>query len=1401
MMADRNPMETVPHDSSVGTKSNFYSSATIPANISDDGLDDSPAAVEPENAGLYHSKLASFSQNTTEDDQTQRTDSSYQIDKIATAPRLPEPNLVSTTEIADFNGTKEHQHRSIDPLPVTIEARARWAMLASLAGVSRANEKSEHPRPRSNSKSEIERSTGYDHCEIQDERTWEEEVVSQPVRSETTSESARLNQVDTSSHQSGPARDSTSSYDYESETVKQDNSPADVLRINQFLHRLELDPHIDTRGLEKGRLSSTHSPEMHIGELEREGKFGFTNETREMGSANDRIRRVGEHSKESDGNASFKDREQQESYQSHENHTEHILKENHGSLLGRHTWIRKVDEELQGRDPRNQVRADKDDLGGMERVVENYEIRKDIREVEYELGEEIHHGAERFRNGLGLDAFPQRLHEREHVKESLDKVARNIETETHRKQLPHDISQFQDILKKNKTSNEHETTKKSIGHEDINPSHNINHIDSNLQNDLHKAESIFHSTDTNSLRKPVQKGDHQLKRMDKGIWEAQTGVHSIESSNLSKDLRNSERALKSTFQMSVANAEDKLSSPNIGQSIKRGEQNFEENLRVGRQNIKAESQTIARKVEEKFSGHEQAEQIRKGAQNLMMHLQSSKQELKKEAETAVAQAQGAISNITFGQDVRKGEQAAKQDLEKGAKFLKDGIGNIDGRGLAGKMSRGDRLVENILDRQAGSTTNSFGLNDRKPEHASPTVPSLASQHQASLKRSSAQRHSPNLPPGHNQRSQTPLSSSPQTHDSVVTPTKVVNSAQRSTHPTPNQGPPQNQRSGVQQIASSSRGKSLKQGPPPHQILPYQGFPPHQAPSTPQRLPQHQASQTPQRLPSHLGLPQHQAPVTPQGPPQHQDPSFHRELPPHQASQTPHRSPPHLGLPQHQAPVTPQGPPQHQDPSLHRELPPHEASTSHQAILPKQLPSQHQRLPPHQTPPPHQISPTSQRPPPHQGLPPHQRPLQGQRPPSGQVGSSGQTLSKQQELLSTQRPRLDQGLTSGQRSPVGQRLSSDRKPLPNQGPSAVQKSLIGHALSPSQSLPPKQHSQQAQNSLPKQEVNSAQGPALIPTPTPTPSQGPAPSQGSPHSQRLIPNQEPKLSHSPSIGREPPPTFNLPKPDQISPPLINAPGNSAPYSAKLPHPVAQSLRGPRNAPSRESTSTPQAPNVQSNDNKRQAPTHDSFSKNDQNHNSPRNDEQPNQQPQLPTVSSRQNGKINLSTVQGLVTHSTHSDAGAERSRSQTIQHDHNRNMNAVQSNSRRLPRATTPKTGQLPTRDTNQRQSIEGKDKIRMKNTENSAYVDFSSRTFVEEGHTTSENHSTSEAHRSQAASGNAPQPSAVAGVENMLAMMKQKSDAAIEAADGCPGFLDRESFISIFPPLHLNLFRHANGCNC
>lgn len=104
-----------------------------------------------------------------------------------------------------------------------------------------------------------------------------------------------------------------------------------------------------------------------------------------------------------------------------------------------------------------------------------------------------------------------------------------------------------------------------------------------------------------------------------------------------------------------------------------------------------------------------------------------------------------------------------------------------------------------------------------------------------------------------------------------------------------------------------------------------------------------------------------------------------------------------------------------------------------------------------------------------------------------------------------------------------------------------------------------------------------------------------------------------------------------------------------------------------------------------------------------------------------------------------------------------------------------------------RDTNQRQSIEGKDKIRMKNTENSAYIDSSSRTFVEEGHTTPENHSTSEAHRSQASSGNAPQPSAVAGVENMLAVMKQKSDAAIEAADGCPGFLDRESSISLFRP--------------
>lgn len=1337
MMAGQRSIETVSYDSSVETNSQLYSSATIP--------DDSPIAIEPENVDLYDSKSASISQNITEDYQTQQIDRFDQVDQFPNdgnegrqlaSPRLPESNPVSTTEIADLHRKKEYQHQSIDQPSVSIEARAKWAMLASLAGVSRANVTSEYLTSKSKSKSEIDLSTEHDHREIQDERTQEEEVDSQSVRLKGTSISA-LNQADVSNHQFNDARDSTLLYNYENETMKQNDSSAHDLSIEQYLHSLEMDPHIDTRGLKEGRLSLNLSSEMHIRGSEHEEKTDSMDEGRDMGDGSNKIHRLGEYSKDSEQNAGLERREQGQNYPRDENHEERILKEDHQSLPDLHSQIRHAGEELQGRDPRNQVLADKHDLDRLERGMKNHGIRNSIREGMHELEEDIGHGAERFKNDLEINALQQRMQEVEHVKESFEHDARNVERENHGKQLLNDVHHLEDALKGGRTFSEHEIIKQSTSHDHLLPSQGGKQFESSLRKDFHKAESTFQRMETNSLEKPVHKVEHGLTRIDKGIREAGTGIHTLENSNLSKSFRDGQQALNVGFRTSVDNAKDKLSSSSIGQGVKRGEQYLEENLQSGERNLKVDSKAIARKVEEGSSGHKQAEEIRKGAQSLTKHLQISNQELKKEVGTMVAKAHWGISDLNFRQDAQKVEQAAKQDLEKGADFLKNGIENVDGRRLAEKISREGRSIDNNLDRLTGSAMKTFGFNDRGLEHNSPSLPS------GSLKRSSAQRYgqnhpkpSPNLPAAHSQPHQIPSSSSPQFHDSVATPTKGIGSGQRPIQSIAGRGAPQSQRPAVGQGASPSQGNLLQQRPPPPpQLSPHQGLlprqvPPHQDPSSHLGLPPHQGSQTPQRSSPH------------QGPPLHQTPPPHQGKPPYQSSPTPQRQPPHQGLP------PPQGPPLHQTPVQHQELPPHQGSSPY---------------PPPQTP---------QRPPPHQGLPlnqetpPHQGPSQIQRPPLGQVRLSGQTPPKQQG------PRSIQGPSPGQ------------KPPPSQGPSAVHKPPIGHSLSPGQNLPQKQHPQQTPNLFPNQGAKSGQGLPLDQrtslSQTPTPGQGKAPSQESPHAQGQFPKQESKLVQRPPVGREPPPAFNLSKPNQINQPLISAPRDGVPHSAKSPDPVADRLRGTNSAPTDDLPPKPQAPNIKSNDQKGQIPMHGPFSKNDQIQKSPREDGYNNQQPRLPIVPSQKTDNLHPFTAQTPVTHSTHNDTGADRSKPQAIQPSHNRRMDTEPDTSYGVPQAATQNNRQLLAQDINQQQSTEGKEEVRNE-------VRNEVRTEVR-----NENSDNSTDGERQAAPDPAPQPGAVTGVENMLAMMKEKSDAAIEAADGSPGFLDRE-FLFLSPQIFFFLF--------
>lgn len=771
-------------------------------------------------------------------------------------PRLRSRERTDPDHLTSTSGL-EHRGRSPSPRPnISAETKARWAMLKQLAGVSQPH------------------------------------YVEEDDRIERRDEEIHIMEVDTRAKEEPRVRESSRTGDFVNDAS-----------IEQYLQKLQGDPHIDSRGLREGlsRMQSykdSHGQQdEYLARLEGDVHSGARrlSEDPRISGVQDKLRRQGQDARDmlhiGEGAAEQALRG-----------PEADLRRDQQTLgAGLQGAGRRADGELRSasHDARGHFQKGKQDF--------NRDVRRDVNIADAKMRKLGGQTAEEFRRGeLGLKGSLQgaayaaeMLLPHTNVRQELRRGEQTLMGDIQQAENSFSGTGLGQEMRKGETDMmgevhklEHEFPHTGLGQE-------IRNGEANLMGDIHKVDNKMANT---GVGREVQKGEHLLV----------DDFHKIEHD---------------------------LPHLGLGQDLRRGEHKLEQGL------------------------HEVTDYLHRGEQASVRGAEAAGRDVKHGAEhIGKFAAEGAAIAGGLGMMALDHAESEISTLSPKPNVPQAGQGMINPNALRmpsntrqlGAGAPGPHLASNVQRSNQAPMHNQNRPSTVEPSHHAPN-PQMSQPSHDRRPSSTQQPHlSPNLSSARAPSPGTALSRNPLGR----TPSPSPGNKQRSQTPVRKPVlPPRSQESSQQRpsTARSSQPQPQPQHPPQPQHLPQPQHPQGAQPPPPQ--PQHsQGAQshprniTPQhpQAPNPQGTTQPQSTVSQHPPPQHSSSAPHYPLnamPPH--PQAPQRSRPPYAIAQQPQPFHPQGASQQRQPASAMpqhppQGPPKQRSQS--PMLPDTQPSHSQRQP-------------------------------------------------------------------------------------------------------------------------------------------------------------------------------------------------------------------------------------------------------------------------------------------------------------------------------------------------------------------------------------------------------------------------------------------------------------------------
>ena len=623
--------------------------------------------------------------------------------------------------------------RSKSPRPVvTAEARARWAMLASLAGITKDGNLAED----------------------------EEEGQRAP---------------DASKQSSDPFSDP------HLKPLHILNPSGDAASIERYLHKLEKDPHVDNDLLREGlqaskRLSNDYTKGQHAITRNR-GQSSVTeqansqsirqevhnqqmerNRPSERGTEQDlqdKAREIShgvEHGCEDakvdiEGNVSTTSRKAEAILHTLGGHgiaeglekrvhgvegaVESIGSELHVPNIRRDVGNAEADLSLAGQKTMRKFREDKHDVDAgfrdTERLIENklpgFDIRHDIQKSGHDLKDGLHK-----LEGVDLE---RDVRKGEHeLKDGLQKLG-GVDLERDVRKGEHELKDgLQKLggvdLEGDVRKGEHELKEGLQKLRSVDLERDVRKGEHDLKDGLHKLEGV-------DLARDVKKGEHELKEE----------LHKIEGGNLTRDVRKSEHELKEELH--------KLEGGGLARDVRRDAHDPDAGLRhaertvenalpdghilqdvqKGEHELKVGMRDAGKAIERDLNGPNLEREFRRGEHDLEAHvngilrsaenvlpgtrrdIREGEQILKNNLVRDASKVEKALPSLDLHHEASEVARDLTKGFRKNADAVEREVRKVDGHGLVKEFGKDGRAVELNLERLGTSTVGHIG----KDEHA------------------------------------------------------------------------------------------------------------------------------------------------------------------------------------------------------------------------------------------------------------------------------------------------------------------------------------------------------------------------------------------------------------------------------------------------------------------------------------------------------------------------------------------------------------------------------------------------------------------------------------------------------------------------------------------------------------
>ena len=361
---------------------------------------------------------------------------------------------------------------------------------------------------------------------------------------------------------------------------------------------------------------------------------------------------------------------------------------------------RLIENKLPGLDIRHDIQKSGHDLKDGLHKLEGVELERDVRKGEHELKD----GLQKF-GGVDLE---RDVRKGEHeLKDGLQKLGgvdleRDVRKGEH--ELKDGLQKFGGVdLERDVRKGEHELKDglQKLGGVDL--ERDVRKGEHDLKDGLHKLEGV-------DLARDVRKGEHELKEE----------LHKIEGRDLTRDVRRGEHDLDAGLRHAERTVENALPHGHILQDVQKGEHELKVGMRDAGKTI--ERDLNAPNLEREFRRGEHdlgahVNGILKSAENVLPGTKRDIREGEKILKNSLFRDASKVEKALPGLDLHHEASEVARDLTKG--FRKDAdavereVRKVDGHGLVKEFGKDGRAVELNLERLGTSTVGHIS----KDEHA------------------------------------------------------------------------------------------------------------------------------------------------------------------------------------------------------------------------------------------------------------------------------------------------------------------------------------------------------------------------------------------------------------------------------------------------------------------------------------------------------------------------------------------------------------------------------------------------------------------------------------------------------------------------------------------------------------